>query len=387
MKILQCACILGAVAALYSVAQRAMVREPSLAGGQTLALAALDNAHANLERDFAALAFTAADPIPVASLGARSLRHSSSRESSSRNTVVASADPNPVIAARVIPVSAVSSSSESLSSKILAFDDPKPNAYFDPTPIGPANPIVVASLGLVPISQADVVSQADLAPAEPPKHDFRYLAYYAYSETPPPEKPADTVLNSLQDIPVGTPIEEIRHAADAFGLDFGYMKAVAKIESDFDPKQRTGSYVGLYQLSKYEFNRYGDGDILSPRDNAIAAAYKIIVEAELFELRTHKHPTLSDLYLIHQQGIQGAEEHVSHPDRVAWQSMCATEEGQQRGEKWCKRAIWQNTLPEIKKIWKSVDNLTSAAFVGMWEQRVADLYARYSKTADAAPAK
>ena len=195
------------------------------------------------------------------------------------------------------------------------------------------------------------------------------------------------MLNSLQDTPVGTPIEEIRHAADAFGLDFGYMKAVAKIESDFDPKQRTGSYIGLYQLSKYEFNRYGDGDILSPRDNAIAAAYKIIVEAELFELRTHKKPTLSDLYLIHQQGIQGAEEHVSHPERIAWQSMCATEEGQQKGEKWCKRAIWQNTLPEIKKVWKSVENLTSAAFVGMWEQRVAELYARYSKTADAAPPK
>jgi hypothetical protein len=381
MRILQCACILGAVAALYSVAQRVTVREPSLAGAETLALAVLDDAHANLERDFAALAFAAADPMPVASLGARSPRHRSSPGSSLRNTVVASADPTQVISARVIPVSAVSSSPESLSAKVLAFDDPKPNAYFDPTPIGPANPIVVASLGLVPISQAD------LAPAEPPKHDFHYLAYYAYSETPPPEKPADTVLNSLQDIPVGTPIEEIRHAADAFGLDFGYMKAVAKIESDFDPKQRTGSYVGLYQLSKYEFNRYGDGDILSPRDNAIAAAYKIIVEAELFELRTHKHPTLSDLYLIHQQGIQGAEEHVSHPERIAWQSMCATEEGQQKGEKWCKRAIWQNTLPEIKKIWKSVDNLTSAGFVSMWEQRVADLYARYSKTADAAPPK
>ena len=373
MKILQCACILGAVAVLYSVAQRMPARAPALAAGETLALAALNDAHANLERDFAALTFAAADPMPVASLRARS-----SRDKSLGNTVVASADPNPVIAARVIPVSADSSSPES---KVLAFDEPRPDAYFDPTPIGPANPIVVASLGLVPISQAD------LAPAEPPKHDFHYLAYYAYSETPPPEKPADTVLNSLQDIPVGTPIEEIRRAADAFGLDFGYMKAVAKIESDFDPKQRTGSYVGLYQLSKYEFNRYGDGDILSPRDNAIAAAYKIIVEAELFELRTHKHPSLSDLYLIHQQGIQGAEEHVSHPDRIAWQSMCATEEGQQRGEKWCKRAIWQNTLPAIKKVWKSVDNLTSAAFVGMWEQRVADLYARYSKTADAAPAK
>lgn len=390
MKILHCACILGAVAALYSLTQRAPAREPSLAGGVTLALAVLDNAHANLERDFAAFALAAADPMPVASLGARSLRNSSgdsssrdssSRDSTLRNTVVASADPNPVISARVIPVSAVSSSPESSSLKVLAFDDPKPNAYFDPTPIGPANPIVLASLGLIP------VSHVDLATAEPPKNDFHYLAYYVYSEVPPDEKPADTVLNSLRDIPLGTPIEEIRHAADAFGLDFGYMKAVAKIESDFDPKQRTGSYVGLYQLSKYEFNRYGDGDILSARDNAIAAAYKIIVEAELFELRTHKKPSLSDLYLIHQQGIQGAEEHVSHPERIAWQSMCATEEGQQKGEKWCRRAIWQNTLPDIKKIWKSVDNLTSRAFVGMWEQRVADLYARYSKTADAAPAK
>ena len=71
MKILQCACILGAVAALYSLTQRATVREPSLAGGETLALAVLDNAHANLERDFAALALAAADPMPVASLGAR----------------------------------------------------------------------------------------------------------------------------------------------------------------------------------------------------------------------------------------------------------------------------------------------------------------------------
>jgi hypothetical protein len=377
MKILQCACILGAVAVLYSLTQRAPAREPSLAGGETLAPAVLDNAHANLERDFAAFALAAADPMPVASL---------------RATKVASADPTPVVSLRattvasadtipVIRVSAMSSRPESPSLKVLAFDEPRPNAYFDPTPIGPANPIVLASLGLIP------VSHVDLATAEPPKNDFHYLAYYVYSETLPDEKPADTVLNSLRDIPVGTPIEEIRHAADAFGLDFGYMKAVAKIESDFDPKQRTGSYVGLYQLSKYEFNRYGDGDILSARDNAIAAAYKIIVEAELFELRTHKKPTLSDLYLIHQQGIQGAEEHVSHPERVAWQSMCATEEGQQKGEKWCKRAIWQNTLPEIKKVWKSVENLTSAAFVGMWERRVADLYARYSKTADAAPAK
>jgi hypothetical protein len=217
--------------------------------------------------------------------------------------------------------------------------------------------------------------------AAPPaaNRNLSYLAYYAYSEVPPDVKPADTVLDSLKDIPVGTPIDEIKLAADALGLDFIFMKAVAKIESDFDPKQSTGSYIGLFQLSNYEFDKYGSGDITDPRANAIAAAYKFTTAAILFELNTHKKATLSDLYLIHQQGTQGAAEHVSHPERIAWKSMCATDEGREKGEKWCKRAVWQNTLPAIKQIWKSVDNLTSGAFVAMWEQRVAVLYARYSE--------
>jgi hypothetical protein len=210
------------------------------------------------------------------------------------------------------------------------------------------------------------------------EQDLVYLADYAYSEVPPDQKPADTILATLKDIPVGTPVEEIKRASDALGIDFTFMKAVAKIESDFDPKQRTGSYIGLFQLSNYEFDRYGSGSITSPRDNAIAAAYKFTTAAILFELQTHKKPTLSDLYLIHQQGTQGAAEHVSHPERVAWKSMCATDEGRQKGEKWCKRAIWQNTLPAIKQIWKSVENLTSGAFVEMWQQRVAQFYTRYS---------
>jgi hypothetical protein len=211
-----------------------------------------------------------------------------------------------------------------------------------------------------------------------PNRDLSYLAYYAYSEVPPDVKPADTVLASLKDIPVGTPIEEIKLAADAFGLDSIFMKSVAKIESGFDPKQHTGSYTGLFQLSNYEFDKYGSGDITSPRDNAIAAAYKFTTAAILFEFDAHKKPTLSDLYLIHQQGTQGAAEHVSHPERIAWKSMCATDEGRLKGEKWCKRAVWQNTLPAIKQIWKSVDNLTSGAFVSMWQQRVELFYSQYS---------
>jgi hypothetical protein len=227
------------------------------------------------------------------------------------------------------------------------------------------------------------VSVEDHAAEQPPrKPDLTYLAYYVYSELPPERKPADIVLDSLKDVAAGTPVEEIKRAADAFGLDFSFMRAVAKIESDFDPKQRTGSYIGLFQLNNYEFTKYGSGQITSARDNAIAAAYKFVTEATLFEMDTHKKPTFSDLYLIHQQGWQGAAEHVAHPERIAWKSMCATDEGREKGERWCKRAIWGNTLPDIKKAWKSVEKLTSAAFVTMWRERVDHLYARYSEATE-----
>jgi hypothetical protein len=229
-------------------------------------------------------------------------------------------------------------------------------------------------------------ASGDASKAAPVTQDFRYLIYYVWSELPPAEKPADIVLSSLKDTPVGTPVEEIKRASDAFGLDFNFMKAVAKIESGFDPKQRTGSYIGLFQLSEYEFGKFGSGQIRSPRDNSVAAAYKVITEGILFEWVTHRKPTLSDLYLIHQQGWEGAAEHISQPDRIAWKSMCATSEGREKGDKWCKRAIWRNTLPAIRQAWKSVDKLTSEAFVGMWRARVAEFYSKYMATAAAGQA-
>jgi hypothetical protein len=231
---------------------------------------------------------------------------------------------------------------------------------------------------------SDDVPKSALSPSAPSSQDFRYLVYYVWSELPPAEKPAQTVLRSFKDIPVGTPIDEIQRASDAFGLDANFMKAVAKIESGFNPDQRTGSYIGLFQLSKYEFGKFGFGEIRSPRDNAVAAAYKVITEGILFEWITHRKPDLSDLYLIHQQGWQGAAEHISQPARVAWKSMCATDEGREKGERWCKRAIWGNALPAFKKKWKSVDNVTSEAFAGMWRARVAEFYTKYVSTAAAA---
>ncbi|WP_245286924.1 transglycosylase SLT domain-containing protein [Bradyrhizobium sp. Tv2a-2] len=240
----------------------------------------------------------------------------------------------------------------------------------------------LASLEVAP-SENEATSQQDRLLASSPSSpnpdegEQSYLKYYVYSEIPPPEKPAKIALAALSRVPLGTPVREIERAAEAFGVDVNFMRAVAKIESDFNPKERTGSYIGLFQLSKSEFNQYGSGDILNPRDNAMAAAYKFVSEAALFEIMTNEKPTFANLYLIHQQGWEGAAEHVSHPQQVAWKSMCATHEGMAKGERWCKRAIWGNTLPAVKREWKSVDSLTSGAFVAMWRDRVETFYARY----------
>ncbi len=268
----------------------------------------------------------------------------------------------------VVPEIIVAAKSDRLSiANLLADKVVRIERYF-----APRNP----SSSLSP----DVNAHADV-PVDVRRQISDLVHFYVYSETPPDVRPADVALAALQDVPVGAPIDEIKRASEAFSLNFNFMKAVAKVELDFDPKQRTGSYIGLFQLSKSEFSRYGNGDIVNPRDNAIAAAFKFAVSAITFELTTHKKPTIADLYLIHQQGTQGAEEHVTHPERIAWKSMCATDEGRGKGEKWCKRAIWANTLPEIKQTWKSVDNLTSGAFVRMWELRIDGLYTRYSDAA------
>jgi hypothetical protein len=234
------------------------------------------------------------------------------------------------------------------------------------------------------LEQEDVSLSDHADDAASPEMRSSYLGLDPDAASPQDKKPADIVLDSLRDIPIGTPVEEIKRAADTIGLDAGFMEAVAKIESDFHPKQRTGSYIGLFQLSRSEFKKYASGNITNPRDNAVAAAYKLVTEAVLFEQYTHRQPTLSELYLIHQQGSRGAAEHVNHPERIAWKSVCATDEGRQKGERWCKRAIWGNTLPADKHVWGSVDKLTSAAFLNMWRQRVDQLNSRYSQTAMAA---
>jgi predicted GIY-YIG superfamily endonuclease len=174
------------------------------------------------------------------------------------------------------------------------------------------------------------------------------------------------------------PRDEIREAAFLYGLDLAMMMSIAKVESDFDPRVKTGSYKGLFQLSDYEFQKYGDGSIWDARDNARAAAHMFLVQAEKFRWALGHYPDYAERYMVHQQGIQGAIEHYTHPERVAWQSMCATDEGVLKGEQWCKRCIWGNLLPQWKDAFGNVDKISSRDFVSLWTGRINHLADRYS---------
>src|SRR6516165_2591798 len=92
-----------------------------------------------------------------------------------------------------------------------------------------------ASLEAAP-PENEATPQRDRPPAaspNPDKGELPYLKYYVYSENPPPEKPAKIALAALRGVALGTPVQEIDRAAKAFGVDANFMKAVAKIESDF----------------------------------------------------------------------------------------------------------------------------------------------------------
>jgi Transglycosylase SLT domain len=175
----------------------------------------------------------------------------------------------------------------------------------------------------------------------------------------------------------GNPHDEIRQAASLYGLDLAMMMSIAKVESNFKPHARTGSYKGLFQLSDYEFEKYGDGSIWDARDNARAAAHMFLVQADKFKQALGHYPDYAERYIVHQQGIQGAIEHYTQPERVAWQSMCATDEGVLKGEQWCRKAIWRNLLPQWKRTFGSVEKISSGDFVSLWTGRVNHLAKRF----------
>jgi hypothetical protein len=149
------------------------------------------------------------------------------------------------------------------------------------------------------------------------------------------------------------------------------MDVIKRIESGGNPNAQTGSYKGLYQLSDDEFRRYGGrGSIFDPNENARVAAIKLAAEAQQVEQRLGRPLTGAETYMVHQQGAGGAYEHISNPNRPAWQSMLATGEGQSKGEGWARKAIWGNVPDDVKARYGSVDNMTSGQFMDMWRNKM-----------------
>jgi hypothetical protein len=170
---------------------------------------------------------------------------------------------------------------------------------------------------------------------------------------------------------------EIEQSAKLFDVDMRMMKAFARIESGYNPRAKTGSYKCLFQLSNEEFAKYWQGDIYDIRDCSIAAARKFATEAAEFEKDFGRKATAAELYCIHQQGYQGCAFHYAAPQQLAWKNMYLTSEGQEKGEKWARKAIWGNVPWDLKnKIKGGVNALTSGQFIALWTERVNRFMAR-----------
>lgn len=164
-------------------------------------------------------------------------------------------------------------------------------------------------------------------------------------------------------------LNTLARVASEHGLPYDMFYRFAHIESSFNPKARTGSYKGLFQMSSSEFRKYGGGNIYDPEDNARAFANLIKDKAAYFQRKTGITPQGWMLYLTHQQGIAGGPAHISNPQQAAWVNMYKTPEGRRKGVRWAKRAIWGNLPPKQKRRFGKVENVTSGDFVDLWQAR------------------
>lgn len=213
----------------------------------------------------------------------------------------------------------------------------------------------------------------------------------SFVDAKPYHPPGEMDLSKFKEVdlpkPQWQPRNDIDHiinrAALDYGLDPGMMRTFAEIESSARPGVRTGSYKGLFQLSNSEFAKYGGrGDIYDPHENARAAARKFKSEIDQFEKKFGRKPNGSELYMIHQQGWGGGPAHWQNPDQPAWMSMYSTGEGQQKGARWAKKAIWGNVPDDVKRQYGSVNNMTSGDFTKMWQDKYNRIGRKFNHSSD-----
>lgn len=152
------------------------------------------------------------------------------------------------------------------------------------------------------------------------------------------------------------------------GLDPAFLLAVVDIESSGNCSAQTGQYKGLLQLSSSQFR---GSNIFDCRENLRAGAKILADAADTFQAANGRDPSAIELYLIHQQGTEGQRAHANHLDLPAWKSLWLhTAEGVNRGMGWSQLAIWGNVPSDVRSRYGRVENVTSAAFVQIWREKL-----------------
>ena len=307
--------------------------------------------------------------VPIALIGMAGLAPEIAREWKGGETIVAKAPvvaEAPVVAAPVVAAPVVAKSAVVTEAPVVA---EAPVERRPPTSENEAQPKARMQLAaLDPYARL---------PDGPDQLASKGYIMYANSPVYWTPVPLPDEINSVRAPHSNNIRAEIEHAAMLFDVDVQMMKAFARIESGYNPKAKTGKYKCLFQLSDWEFAKYWHGDIYDIRDCSIAAARKFATEAAEFEKDVGRKATAAELYCIHQQGYQGCAFHYDAPQQLAWKNMYLTGEGQEKGEKWARKAIWGNVPSDLKNTLKGgLEALTSGQFLALWTERVQRFMAR-----------
>jgi hypothetical protein len=119
--------------------------------------------------------------------------------------------------------------------------------------------------------------------------------------------------------------EIIRRKAAQYGVDPGEALRFAEIESNLKPgaKSPSGNHGGLYQFSSDLWKKYGKGgSIFDPEANADAFMrwHKEVLQPTAAKIAGDKAEPWQR-YLVHQQGVGGAEGLLANPDQPAVEAL------------------------------------------------------------------
>jgi len=111
----------------------------------------------------------------------------------------------------------------------------------------------------------------------------------------------------------------ISEAARRHGVDPNAMLQIAGIESSFNPNAQNPKSTagGLFQFIDSTAASYGLKNKMDAAESADAAARLAKDNASYFRKKLGRDPNAAELYLLHQQGSDGATKLLMNPDRPA----------------------------------------------------------------------